>query len=127
MSTPSQDDPDLDTTSSPAFVHTSSSLGYAVTHVFLPVELPGRNDYSLENELSLLRAVCATAHGYAVHIDRTASGPQWHRITRMLGDLRASVQSDQLDNEYIISQLRGMHPGGTLVGSLHIRVDDGGL
>lgn len=108
------DDPDLETTGSVPFVHTPRSLDYAITHVFLPVNLPNDNDYSLENELSLSRAVCAAAH---VYISYTAE-PQWYRISRMLDNLQASIESEHLDDGHIISQLRGMQTGGTVTLSL---------
>lgn len=110
------DDCDIQTTISPAFVHTSelSKYKYALTHVFLPVELPNQNDYALDKDHSLARAVCPAAHAYIIspHIYGTSQEAQWHHITKMLDNLQVSVQSEHLDNDHIISQLRGMQPGG---------------
>ncbi|KAH0835817.1 hypothetical protein J3R83DRAFT_9676 [Lanmaoa asiatica] len=93
-----------------AFVLTSTSLHYAVTHVFFPVELPRESDYTLENGLSLARAACAAAHAYSLHVHGT-SEPQWHCITKMLDNLQASIQSEHLDEGHVISQLREMQTG----------------
>ena len=114
MSTASStDDPDLQTTNSPAFVH-------IVTHVFLSVQLPDENDNIPENSHSLMRAVCAAAHTYGTHLCGTSEQAQWHRITKMLDNLQASVQSEHMDNDHVISQLRGMQTGGTFAGSPQI-------
>jgi hypothetical protein len=53
--TSSADDPNLQTTSSPASVHASESFEYAVIHVFLPFQFPNKNEYSLEKNHSLAR------------------------------------------------------------------------
>ncbi|KAF8551736.1 hypothetical protein OG21DRAFT_1498931 [Imleria badia] len=108
------DDPNLQTTTSMAFVHTSTSLLYAVTHVFLPVQPPDKSDYTPENDHSLARAVCAAAHAYRTHVCGTSEQAQWHRITRMLDNLQASVQPEHMDNDLVISQLRGMQTGDIL-------------
>lgn len=100
--------------SSPAFVHTSASLRYAVTHVFLPVQLPEESDYTPENDHLLARAVCAAAHAYSTHVCGTSEQVQWKRITRMLDNLQASVQSEHMDSDQVISQLQGMQTGSTL-------------
>ncbi|KAI9458750.1 hypothetical protein HD554DRAFT_1702407 [Boletus coccyginus] len=112
--TSTSDDPDRKATSSPLSAHTSTPLNYAVTHVFLPVELPERTDYTLENEHSLARAVCAAAHAYGTHVCGTSEQAQWHLITKMLDNLQASVQSEHMDNDHVISQLRGMQTGDIL-------------
>jgi hypothetical protein len=118
MSTPSfADDPHIQTTNSPAFVHTSTSLCYVVTHVFLPVQLPKEIDYTLENSHSLARAVCAATYAYGTHVSGTSEQAQWNRITKMLDNLQASVQSEHMDNGHVISQLRGTETGGTFAGS----------
>jgi hypothetical protein len=108
MSTSSADDPNLQTTNSP-FVH-------IVTHVFLPVQLPGENDNTPENERSLARAVCAAAHAYDTHVCGASEQAQWNRITKMLDNLQASVQSEHMDNDHVISKLWGMETGGTFAG-----------
>jgi hypothetical protein len=100
--------------------HASTAFNYAVTHVFLPVQLPERRDRTLENEHSLARAVCATAHAYDAHVCGTSEQAQWHRVAKMLDSLQASMQSEHMDNEHVISQLRGMQTGGTLAGSPQI-------
>ena len=128
MSTTSttSNDPDLEETSSSSSDHTSTTFNYAVTHVFLPVELPKKNDYTPENEHSLARAVCAAAHAYGTHVCEPSEQTQWHRITKMLDNLQASFQSAYMDNDQVVSQLRGMQTGGTLAGSPQIpgRADD---
>ena len=117
--TSSSDRPDPATTNSR---HTSASLKYVVTHVFLPVQLPNKDDYTHtpDNDHSLVRAVCAAAHAYRTHVCGISEQAQWHSITRMLENLRASVQSEHMDNDHVISQLREMQTGGTLAGSLQV-------
>ena len=122
--TSTADNPGLQT-SPPTFVHTPTSLRYAVTHVFLPVNLV-YNDYTLEDEHSLARAVCAAAHAYGTHVHGTSERAHWHRITKMLDNLQASFQSAYMDSEHVVSQLRGMQTGGTSAVSPQIpgRADD---
>ena len=115
--TSSSDHPDPGTTNSD---HTSASLNYVVTHVFLPVELPEENDYSPDNDHSLARAVSAAAHAYCTHVCGISEQAQWHHIARMLENLRVSVQLEHMDSDHVISQLRGMQSGGTLASSLWI-------
>ncbi|KAG6376813.1 hypothetical protein JVT61DRAFT_1839 [Boletus reticuloceps] len=107
-------------TSSTAFVHTSQSLEYVVTHVFLPVHPPDKSDYTVKNNHVLARAVCAAAHAYAKHVCGTSEHLQWLRVTKMLDNLQASVQSERLDSDYVISQLRGMQAGGIYAHRLPI-------
>ena len=91
----------------------STPLEYAVMHVFFPITLPNDNDYTHEYDLSLVRAVCAAAHAYTPHVCGTYEEPQWHHITKMLDNLQASIQSERLDKDHVISQLRAMETGGT--------------
>jgi hypothetical protein len=111
--TSSADDPNLQTTNSPAFVH-------IVTHVFLPVQLPDANDNTPENSLSLARAVGAAAHAYGTDVCGTSEQAQWNRITKMLDNLQATVPSEHTDTDHVISQLRRMETGGTFAGPPHI-------
>ena len=124
-------------TNSQAFAHTPESLLYAVTHVFLPnhrpfrrnwfvpFRVPRRSDYTPENEHSLVHAVCAAAHAYCTHVREPFEQAQWRRISKMLDNLQASVQSEHMDDDHAISQLRGMQTGGLLAGTLQTlgRVD----
>ena len=112
MSTTSTADNPHVQTSSPAFVHTPTSLCYAVTHVFLPVELPNESDYTLANDHSLACAVSAAAHAYDIHAYGTSEQAQWHCIAMMLDNLQASVQSEPMNNDHIIAQLRKMQTEG---------------
>ena len=112
---------DLEATSSSSSYHTSTPLNYAITHVFLPVQLPDDTDYAPENEHSLVRAVCAAAHAYGA-LCGTSEQARWHRVTKMLDNLQTSVQSEHMDSDHVrvISQLREMQTGGTFAGSLQI-------
>ena len=92
-------------------------LNYVVTHVFLPVQPPDRNDYTQEKSHSLTRVVCAAAHAYCTYIFGTSEQAQWYHITRMLEKLQASVQSEHVDMDCVISQLRGIQVGGTFTAS----------
>ncbi|KAF8546631.1 hypothetical protein OG21DRAFT_1501910 [Imleria badia] len=136
MSTTStSDDPNLQTTP-PALVHTPVSLGcadsdsdtqlpdeidstrqlnYAVTHVFLPAELPHSDDYTLQNDLSLARTAWVVAQVYSSTDGYGTSEPQWPRITMMLENLQASIQSEHLGTGHVISQLGEMQTGDILV------------
>ena len=125
MSTMFESTSNLETTSSPSFVHTCESLEYAVTHVFLPVCPPGTKDstHEIEKDDSLVRAVCTAALAYKVHVYGALEQAQWHHITKMLDNLQASTQSERLDRDQVISQLRGMQTGGTPASSLYIGTD----
>ena len=115
--TSTADNPDLQT-SSPVFAHTPASLFYVITHVFLSLRLPDDCDSTLENEHSLARAVCAAAHAYGTRVCGTYEQAQWHRIAKMLDNLQGTVQSEHMDHDHVISQLRGMQTGGAFAGSL---------
>ncbi|KAG6379639.1 hypothetical protein JVT61DRAFT_10157 [Boletus reticuloceps] len=97
------------------FAHTSESLEYAVTHVFLPVEPPEADDYTPENSHSLARAVCAAAHAFGTHVRGISEQDHWHRIIKTLDNLQASVQSEDIDGDHAISQLRGMRAGDAVL------------
>ena len=115
MSTTSEATAD-DGTSSSTFLRTTESLQleYAVTHVFLPVpsRRPCNDDHTAENDHSLARAVCAASHAYETNVCRTSEQAQWHRTTKMLDYLQASVQTEHMDHDLVISQLREMQTGG---------------
>ena len=117
-------DSDPEVTSTRAFVDTSEPLKYAITHVFLPVNLPKTNDCTLENDHALALAVCTAARTYTTHICGSSDQAQWHRITKMLDNLQVSVETQTTDDACIISQLRGMQTGGTFTNFLQIRADD---
>ena len=124
MSTPpTADNARLRATSSPPFFHTPESLRYSVTHVFLPVNPPDKTDYTLKNRHSLARAVCAAAHAYATYVDGSTEQAQWHRIAKMLDNLQ-DVQSEHVNTEHVVSQLRGIETGGMLSGSLQLPADN---
>jgi hypothetical protein len=107
--TSSADDSNPQTTNSPTFVH-------IVTHVFLPARPPDKNDNTPENSDALARVVCAAVHAYGTHVYGTSEQAQWSRITKMLDNLQASIQSEHMDNSHVVSQLREMETGGTFVG-----------
>lgn len=101
-----------------------TSFCYAITHVFLPVSPPlsaasllAENDQARENDYSLARAVFTAAHAYGAYVRGTSEQAQWYRVTKMLDNLQASVQSG-FNYDCIISQLRGMQIGGTFADSL---------
>ena len=96
------DDEDIDT------------LKYIVTHVFLPLKLPDGDDHSVHNDCSLAGAIASAAHLYSDHVDK-ADLPEWHRISRMLDNLQATVKFESLDRFRTVSQFRGMHVGGELL------------
>ena len=92
------------------------ALNYVVTHVVFPVKVPTGSDYTIENDLALVRAVRTAAHAYTTPIDESLK-PQWHSIVKMLDNLQASVQFKHLDKDNIISQLSSMQSGGMSSGS----------
>ena len=110
-------------TSSATFVHTSESLRYTATHVFLPVKPPDKNNYTPENNHSLACAVSSAAHVYASYISGTSEEAHWRRIAKMLDNLH-SLQLEHLDHDHVISQLQRMQTGGMLSDSLQICTDN---
>ena len=107
----------LQTTSPPPF--TPSSLEYAANHVFFPLVSSTNTSYITENDHSLARAVSTAAYTYTTYISETPEQDQWNRITKMLDNLQASVQSEHLDANDVISQLRKMQTGGVFLDSLY--------
>ena len=102
------DNPNLQTSSPAAFVHDPSNtpLYYVVTHVFLPLQPPDTDDHTTQNGHLLASAMCTAAHTYGTHICGTSEQAQWHRITKVLDNLQASIQSEHTDDDHLISQLR---------------------
>ena len=95
---------------------TPTTLEYSITHVFLPVNLPRKSDYTPENDHALALAVCAAAHTYTSRVCGTSEQAQWQSITKMLDNLQEFVQLEHIDPDrldHVISQLRGMQTGGT--------------
>ena len=90
---------------------------YIITHVFCPLQLPDGDDQTVHNDHSLARAVATAARLYSNHVDQ-ANLPQWHTISRMLKNLQATSQSEDLDRFRAISQFSSMEVGGKL-SSLH--------
>lgn len=125
MSESTSDDSNLGTENSSTFVHTTESFNYTVTHIFFPVHLPYGSNYTLKKDVSLARAVCATAHAYTSYVRGTPEEDQWHRITKMLDNLLASAQLECLNKGHIISQLLRMQTGGmfTIAVNLYTHAD----
>ena len=88
------------------------TLKYIITHVFCPLQLPDR-DHSIHNDHSLARVTAAAARLYNDRVDQ-ANLPQWHTISRMLENLQATSQSEDLDRFQAISQFDSMEVGGKL-------------
>ncbi|KAG8215417.1 hypothetical protein J3R82DRAFT_9025 [Butyriboletus roseoflavus] len=89
------------------------TLEYIVTHVFLPLKLPGGDDHTLRNDRSLAGAIASVAHIYSGHVDK-ANLPEWGRISGMLDNLQATVQFESLDQFCTVSHLSSMHVGDIL-------------
>ena len=95
-----------------------SSLEHVVNHVFFPVYLPEKDNYTRKDGHTLVRTVHATALAYGEHLGDDHK-PYWLHITKMLENLRVFLdpqrrsKSDQ-DQDRIIAQLDGMRAGGTL-------------
>ena len=92
-----------------------STLEYIVTHVFFPLQLPDEDDQSVRSDRSLAGAIATAAHLYAVHVSDTDI-PLWGSILRMLDNLQAIVQHQELDRSLAVSQLRTMVDGGEPFG-----------
>ena len=127
MSTDNSDNPiDNLEMNSLGFAHTPASFCYTVNHVFRPIDgFDSSHLHTLENERSVARAVCGAAHVYATHICEPSEQAQWNCISKMLDNLQTTVQSEHMDNDHAISQLRGMQTGGPLASTLQTlgRVD----
>ena len=89
----------------------STKLKYIVTHVFFPLQLPDEDDQNVRNDCSLVGAISAAARLYAAHVS-DSNIPLWDSILRMLDNLRAIVQHQELDRSLAVSQLRTMVDGG---------------
>lgn len=97
-------------------IHRTSDMVDVINHVFVAVNEPGPEWRWISDGRSLLgHTVLAAAYAYYEHIDDSHK-PQWHRIVQMLSDLCDFPYS--CPPEKILSQLRGMKPGGTVSGSL---------
>ena len=86
---------------------------YIVTHVFCPLQLPGRDDHNINNDHSLARAIATAAHLYSDYISED-NALKWHCISRMLDNLEAITQSERLDSVRTISQFSSMDAGGKI-------------
>ena len=92
-----------------------STLEYIVTHVFCPLQLPNSDDQSVRNDCSLAGAIATAARLHTVHIS-DSNIPLWDSISRMLDNLRAIVQHQDLDGSLAVSQLHNMNVGGKSFG-----------
>ena len=97
--------------------HRTSDLVYVINHVFVPVNEPGpEGRLSSDGGPLLGHTVLAAAYAYCEYIDDSHK-PQWYHIVQMLSDL-CDFPYYCCPPEKILSQLRGMKPGGTVSGSL---------
>ena len=97
---------------------TPTTLEYLITHVFLPVNLPRKSDYTPENDHALALAACVAANTYTPRVSGTSEQAQWQSITKMLDNLQEFVQSEHIDPDrpdHVISQLQGMQTRGTFL------------
>ena len=78
-----------------------------------------KSDQSVHNDHSLAGAIATTACLYAVHVSDT-NIPLWDSISRMLDNLQAIVQLQNLGRSLTISQLHNMNVGGEPFGFHHI-------
>lgn len=86
---------------------------YIITHVFCPLQLPGRDDHNIHNDRSLVTAIATAARLYSDHVGQSNIS-QWHDILRMLENLRDVFQSGSLYKSLITSQFSSMNAGGKL-------------
>lgn len=101
-----------DAGSGPVLWNFSTRLEYVIDHVFLPFP-PVAEVSTAEDDRSLVRAVCAVAHGHSESIDDTLK-QRWCGIAKMLDNLKTYTQSEWQEMEgHMISQLREMETGGT--------------
>ena len=95
-----------------------SELEHAVSHVFFLAPQLGTLRNTAESRHSLARAVWAAAYTHSEIVDDTLK-PRWSRITRMLENLPAIVQSEHRERSSVIpNPLDEMGIGGMLLSFL---------
>jgi hypothetical protein len=88
-------------------------LQYIVNHIFLPPELPQKDDHNPENDRALCRELCQSAcnfYGLLPSDGRT----RWDPIIEMLQCLCDFHELDVLSKDCVKSAMERMQPGGML-------------
>lgn len=86
-------------------------LEYIITHVFCPVTLPQRSDYTLNNDRSLLDAVLGSARKFVSSLPDHGQ-EQWDPLLKMLEKLAVTMTSPSLTGDVVESQIKSMQVGG---------------
>jgi hypothetical protein len=86
-------------------------LEYIITHVFCPVKLPQRSDYTLDNDRSLLDAVLGSSRKFVSSLP-DHDQEQWGPLLKMLESLALTMTSPSLTGDVVESQIKSMQAGG---------------
>ncbi|KAG2078005.1 hypothetical protein BDR04DRAFT_999481 [Suillus decipiens] len=88
-------------------------LEYIITHIFCPVQLPQHNDYTLDNDRSLLDVALGSARKFVRSLPNHDQ-EQWSPLLKMLENLAVAMTSPSLTVDVIESQIKSMQVGDIL-------------
>lgn len=88
-------------------------LQYLVHHLFLPLRLPDRDDYALENDATILKYTLSCVEAF-VQSGSTVRREPWNTIVKMLARLRQLEETHALNPVEVEHLLRTAQPGGII-------------
>ncbi|KAG1773742.1 hypothetical protein EV702DRAFT_1129048, partial [Suillus placidus] len=88
-------------------------LEYIITHIFCPIKLPQRSDYTLNNDRSLLDVVLGSARKFVSSLPDDDQ-EQWSPSLKMLESLAVTITSPSLTGDVVESQIKSMQAGDIL-------------
>ncbi|KAG1751783.1 hypothetical protein EDB19DRAFT_1893122 [Suillus lakei] len=91
----------------------TSVLEYIITHIFCPVKLPQRSDYTPDNDRSLLDVVLGSARIFVSYLPDNDQ-EQWNPSLKMLESLAVTMRSPSLTTDVVESQVKSMKAGDIL-------------
>jgi hypothetical protein len=88
-------------------------LQYIVNHIFLPPELPQKDDKNLENDRAMCDVLYTSACSYYASLPSDGQ-IRWDPIVKMLQNLCNFHKPDVLYKDLLESAIERMQPGGML-------------
>jgi hypothetical protein len=88
-------------------------LLYTINHIFLPPQLPQKDDHDPDNDRALCAVLLQSAKIYRASLP-VHQEIRWNPMVKMLQSLFKFHDSDALSKDPVKIAMRGMQPGGML-------------
>ncbi|KAG1848861.1 hypothetical protein F4604DRAFT_127913 [Suillus subluteus] len=102
----------LDMSASASEPEKTPVLQYIITHIFCPIKLPRRDDYTADRDRALLDLVLGSARNFVSHLPHSDQ-EHWSHLLKMLKHLGVATTSTSLTQD-VESQVRSMRAGDIL-------------